>query len=233
MLTRADIRIERDEVDTVRGALTRAVGRPRLPEDGLPPNTVARRRKMRDSYQRRRQYNIQYRIRWNKLHREQVRNWALSYRDRVRRERPDLTRLRSFEWRRLNPEGSRRAVRKWTKSPKGRFYHSRDVVICARRLRFSLRQALLKLGTRKSHPTFELLSYSPSALRAHLAYYLGRPCVYCGRGTITLQNAHIDHVIPLNTARTIDEMFSLFRLRNLRLIHSHCNLSKGSKYEVV
>lgn len=49
-----------------------------------------------------------------------------------------------------------------------------------------------------------------------------------------IEKVHIDHIIPLATAETEEDVFRLCHYSNLRLIKSNDNLSKGAKlnYEI-
>lgn len=101
----------------------------------------------------------------------------------------------------------------------------------ATRIRHAVRHALLKMGLTKKSRTFDLLGYTKSALVSHLASSLGKPCQVCEIEEIQLQTSHIDHITPISSARTEQEVIALNQLSNLRLICAKCNLKKGNKNE--
>ena len=87
----------------------------------------------------------------------------------------------------------------------------------------------------KTASTFKLLKFTTEDLQAHRNSFLNKPCVCgiaCGRETIiTETNSHIDHIKPLVTAKTEEDIIILNSLENLRLICIDCNLCKGGKWE--
>lgn len=81
----------------------------------------------------------------------------------------------------------------------------------------------------KKSKTFDLLGYSPEKLNYHLSKWLDKPCEICGSTVLKLSNCHIDHIIPISSAETKDQIIELNKLKNLRLLCPFCNLEKGAK----
>lgn len=101
----------------------------------------------------------------------------------------------------------------------------------ATRIRKAIRNALRKNGLTKKSKTFHMLGYSKTELSEHLCYWIDKPCEICGLVEVQLQTSHIDHIIPISTANTEEEIVLLNQLKNLRLICAKCNMKKGDKHE--
>lgn len=127
--------------------------------------------------------------------------------------------------------------RRWNKTPRGRTSRARNkrhqrenpVMAFADRLSGLLRKALNERGIRKDKRTRELVGYSPEDLYNHLRKYIGKKCGWCGTEIYNWMNCSIDHIIPLHTAKTKEDVLKLNELSNLRLLHFDCNLKKGGK----
>ncbi len=96
-------------------------------------------------------------------------------------------------------------------------------------IRTCVRKAFHQINMPKSGPTFELLGYTPEQLCNHLSTYLDKLCQDCGAQVVTLDHFHIDHIIPISTAKTEEDVIRLNQLNNLRLICPECNMKKGAK----
>lgn len=132
------------------------------------------------------------------------------------------------EWKRNNPdrarEHSRRSMRKRKSNP---------VIALADRMRHALRRTIKRSGNVKRGKTFDLLGYTPEALTSYLiGNFCGKPCVACGCVVITVEESHIDHIVPVVTAATEEDALRLNQLKNLRLICATCNQKKGPKVDL-
>lgn len=153
-----------------------------------------------------------------------------------RRKNFSRNRARNYQ----NPEylaKQRIRQRRWNKTPAGRQSKARQkrhqrenpVVMLADRLSSLLRSTFRKRGIKKDRRTRELLGYGPGELYRHLRWYINRPCGWCGKKIVLGEMAAIDHIVPLRTAKTKEEVLKLNALKNLRLLHAGCNLKKGGK----
>lgn len=95
----------------------------------------------------------------------------------------------------------------------------------ASRLRCSMYRAYKKTGIQKKSKTFSLLGYSPTELFHHLRKFVNKPCKECG-SPLAEFNKHLDHIIPIGSARTQEDIVRLNQLDNLRFICGYCNLKK-------
>jgi hypothetical protein len=78
----------------------------------------------------------------------------------------------------------------------------------------------------KNNPTFDILGCSPEFLKEHLEKQFKDGMSWDNYG---LYSWHIDHIIPLSSAETEDEIYKLCHYTNLQPLWAEENLSKGSK----
>ena len=129
------------------------------------------------------------------------------------------------QWRLDNPQKARKYARKYMDNRK-----NNPLFNLADRLRRTVRKSWVRRDIIKRGKTFDLLGYTPQELFDHLSPFLGQLCCSCRNITITVANSHIDHIIPVKTIRTKEDIISINSLDNLRLICAKCNLIKGDKY---
>lgn len=81
---------------------------------------------------------------------------------------------------------------------------------------------------------FRLLPYTPDVFVAHINARLAHwdyVCPRCEEVNLQVSGYEIDHVIPLATATTEEEVLRLFELSNLDVLCRSCNRSKRDKKE--
>jgi|ERR1035437_537429 hypothetical protein len=99
--------------------------------------------------------------------------------------------------------------------------------------------------TKKSEHTFDYLGWTAQEAVKHQEQFLGKGCEDCKATIITLENSHLDHLLPVNMISKLypkDTILlpaqkehikivlrELNQLRNLRLICKVCNLKKRNK----
>lgn len=88
--------------------------------------------------------------------------------------------------------------------------------------------ALQKSGYQKESPTHEMLGCTFEYLKAHLERQFLKGMSWENRGP---DGWHIDHIVPLSSAKTKDDMLALCHFTNLRPLWAEDNLSKGDKIE--
>ena len=112
---------------------------------------------------------------------------------------------------------------------KRNLYHSlrlkNDVIF---RLKCAMRSRLLSfLKTRnitKTNKTFEIVGCSPQFLKEHLESQFIDGMTWENRS-----EWHIDHIIPLSSAKTEDELYMLCHYKNLQPLWAEDNLKKSNK----
>jgi hypothetical protein len=82
------------------------------------------------------------------------------------------------------------------------------------------------LGSNKNNTTFEIIGCSPEILKEHLEKQFTNGMSWDNHG---LFGWHIDHIIPLSSANTEEELYKLCRYTNLQPLWAKDNLSKSDK----
>ena len=86
------------------------------------------------------------------------------------------------------------------------------------------RHALAQVGAIKTSPTFEALGYTASEFVTHIeAQFCG------GMGWHNMADWQIDHIIPMSSARSVDDVVALNQLSNLRPLWASENNAKKDK----
>jgi len=75
----------------------------------------------------------------------------------------------------------------------------------------------------RSNGALRYLGYTSHDLLNHLSPAIGHPCILCKSIILTWKNSEVDHITPLWTAFTMNDIIRLNQLGNLRLICAVCN----------
>lgn len=94
----------------------------------------------------------------------------------------------------------------------------------AKNISAMLRFALRRIGERKSESTFKMLPYTMEQLRTHLEKQFTR-----GMSWGNVGQWEIDHIVPLCTASTRDDVIRLNQLSNLRPLWAKDNHVKNGR----
>jgi hypothetical protein len=89
-----------------------------------------------------------------------------------------------------------------------------------------LRIFLKSKNITKNNKTFEIIGCTPQKLKQHLENKFTEGMKW---GLIG-QYIHIDHIIPLCSAKTEEEIFKLCHYTNLQPMWAIDNIKKGGKY---
>lgn len=96
------------------------------------------------------------------------------------------------------------------------------------RIRSAFSLAFLKSGFPKNSKTQDILGCDWETLKAHLESKFLPGMTWGNRGKY---GWHIDHIVPLATARTEEDMIRLNHYSNLQPLWAEDNLRKGAKYD--
>lgn len=116
-------------------------------------------------------------------------------------------------------KAKRAAYRKYRESKKGDPVRQMRMRITHLHVR-----ALKRIGGIKKSPTLEALGYSVDELVAHIERQFLR-----GMGWHNSSEWHIDHIVPMSTARTVEDVIALNQLSNLRPLWAEDNIRKKDK----
>ena len=80
-------------------------------------------------------------------------------------------------------------------------------------------------GVRKTNKTFDIVGCSPEFLKEYIEnkFTEGMSWVLMGK------HIHIDHIIPLSSAKTEEDVYKLCHYTNLQPLWAEDNLKKSSK----
>lgn len=92
------------------------------------------------------------------------------------------------------------------------------------RMRCRIWKFLKLIKVSKKNKTFEIIGCSPNSLKEHLENKFVEGMTWDNRN-----EWHIDHIIPLSTAKTEDELYNLCHYTNLQPLWSEDNIKKSNK----
>jgi hypothetical protein len=181
-----------------------------------------------------------------KKNREEILNKVKKYREQniVNIRLKDM--IRSKERYKSNPEilksyyeKNKKSIltykKKWSKKnyqkikeQKKEYYKNRndnDFIFNLRnRMRSRLYNFLLKNNIVKTNKTFDIVGCTPQFLKEHLENQFIGDMGWDNRG-----EWHIDHIIPLSSAKTEEELYKLCHYTNLQPLWAEDNLKKSNK----
>jgi len=91
-------------------------------------------------------------------------------------------------------------------------------------VRSRLYKYLTKLDITKKNKTFSIVGCNPLQLKEHLEKQFTNGMCWENRN-----EWHIDHIIPLSSAKTEDELYKLCHYKNLQPLWAIDNIKKGKK----
>jgi hypothetical protein len=123
----------------------------------------------------------------------------------------------------------RGTVDKQPPKTKSQYYHEtkhKPLNIITRSVRRRLKKYIIKFDITKNNKTFHYIGCSPSELKSHIESLFTEGMSWDNYG---LFGWHIDHIIPLSSANTKEEMLKLNHHTNLQPLWWKDNLSKSKK----
>jgi len=101
---------------------------------------------------------------------------------------------------------------------------SDPIFVLINNVRSRLYKYLTKLDITKKNKTFNIVGCSPLQLKEHLEKKFVDGMTWENKG-----DWHIDHIIPLSSAKTEDELYKLCHYTNLQPLWAIDNIKKGKK----
>ena len=95
-----------------------------------------------------------------------------------------------------------------------------------RRVRHRVWKAIKRFGANKKSNTFDVVGCSQADLVNHIQSQF-----YGGMSWENYGQWHIDHIIPLASAKTEDELIALFHYTNLQPLWAEENMRKGARVD--
>jgi len=142
---------------------------------------------------------------------------------------PDNKRKRVFLWKQNNPEKYYISNKKWRKTnlKNYRKIKKEDDPLFAfkHRVRSRIRSFMKTNKITKKNKTFDIVGCAPSLLKEYLESKFTEGMSWDKLGV----HIHIDHIIPLSSAKTEEEILKLCHYTNLQPLWATENLKKSNK----
>jgi hypothetical protein len=194
-------------------------------KDGLHPSC---KDCYKDFYKKNKELILERNNLWRITNPEVKKNYDLKYRlnnpdnrkksDKLYREKnSEKIKLRKEDWKKNNPKYQTQYEKKrkgidllfnLNKSVRGRLY-----------------KFLKSKNITKINSTFDIVGCSPEFLKEHLEKQFTDGMSWDKMGKLI----HIDHIIPLSSAKTEEEVYELCHYTNLQPLWAEDNLKKGAK----
>jgi len=154
-------------------------------------------------------------------------------------ENKDLENLRKTKWRLENPNKVKISKNKYYQNNKikertrNSKYHinkrKEDPIFrLSCNIRTRIYYFLKGRNIKKTNKTYDLIGCSPILLKEHIENQFTEGMSW----DLVGERIHIDHIIPLSSAKNEEELFKLFHYTNLQPLWAKDNLKKGKKINV-
>jgi len=153
--------------------------------------------------------------------------WVYNRHKKWREENPDKVKELKKNWLDKNPEKRKQYRENYKPRKQEQRKERRDsdpVFNLTNRLRCRLWKYLKILNITKKNKTFDIVGCSPQFLKEHLETQFTDGMSWDNRC-----EWHIDHIIPLSSAKTEDELYKLCHYENLQPLWAENNLKKSNK----
>lgn len=166
---------------------------------------------------------------YNEEHRKEKSIYNKRYNDKHREERAEKQR----QYRKENKEKEKEYKAKnkermatYHKQYQNQRMASDDLYNFKQTIRSTINQSFKRRKLSKSHKTEEIICCSLEQLKEHLhkTFFANYGYEYDGK-----EDVHIDHIVPLATANTEEDVIKLCHYTNLQLLKAKDNLEKGCK----
>ena len=153
--------------------------------------------------------------------------WVYNRHKKWRDENRELANEIKRDWLNKNPENRKqyRENYKPRKREQRKERRNTDPIFnLTNRMRGRLRKYLIILNISKKNKTFEIVGCSPQFLKEHLEKQFVDGMTWENRS-----EWHIDHKIPLSSAKTEEELYKLCHYTNLQPLWAEENMKKSNK----
>lgn len=153
--------------------------------------------------------------------------WVYNRHKKWREENNELSNEIRRNWLNKNPEKRKEYRENYKLRKHERRKERRDndpVFNLTNRMRCRLWKYLKTLNITKTNKTFQIVGCSPQFLKEHLESQFVNGMNWDNRN-----EWHIDHIIPLSSAKTEEELYSLCHYTNLQPLWAEENIKKSNK----
>lgn len=177
--------------------------------------------------------------RYYQTHKEQEKERGRIKNARLYWGNAELYKEKSRKYREENPQKCRETHRRYAEKNgdkiaeyesayKKNRYHNDPLFKFQCRLRNTINQSFTRYETYKPRKNKDVIGMTSAELREYL---LRTYAETYGYEWDKVEPVHIDHIIPLSTAETQEDIARLCHYTNLRLLKAHDNLSKGASLD--
>ena len=185
-------------------------------------------------------YNLKQK-KWRDKNDDKVKNRSQLYREEnkekikiYQEKNSDKIKSNLLKWKKNNPERNKELILNWKKNNPNKVKEIRkrqgkrsklDIIFNLKnRLRCRLHHFLNKKVITKTSKTFDIIGCSPIELKEHLERRFTDNMSWENRSLW-----HIDHIIPLSSVKTEEEVYKLCHYTNLQPLWAEDNLKKSNK----
>ena len=185
-------------------------------------------------------YNLKQK-KWRDKNDDKVKNRSRLYHEEnkekikiYQEKNSDKIKSNLLKWRKNNPERNKELILNWKKNNPDKVKESRkrqgernnlDIIFNLKnRMRCRLYHFLNKNVITKKNKTFDIVGCTPEFLKEHLESQFKNGMSWDNRS-----EWHIDHIIPLSSAKTEEEIYKLCHYTNLQPLWAKDNMKKSNK----
>lgn len=185
---------------------------------------LQRERYLKKNPEKLKEYQKEYQKKWAKKNPEKVKLKRKKYNLKNCEKNKEYCNL----WRQNNPDykktyNENNREKNWEYEKKRR---KNVLVKLACNIRCRVKNFLKSKNINKTNKTFNIVGCSPELLKEHLEKQFTEGMSWDNHGRF---GWHIDHIIPLSSANTDEEIYKLCHYTNLQPLWAFDNLTKGDK----
>jgi hypothetical protein len=142
---------------------------------------------------------------------------------------PEIKKQKVMLWRKNNPKKYKDINKKWREKNLKVYRKNKKetdfLFSLIHRVRARMRSFMMTNKIIKNNTTFDIIGCTPSELKEYLENKFTKDMVWEKMGS----EIHIDHIIPLSSAKTEEEVYKLCHYTNLQPLWKEDNLRKSNK----
>ena len=162
----------------------------------------------------------EYNKKWNNKNSDYYKNYYINNFEKIKRQH-DLFREINPSYNKNYYQNNKEKVHKYLKNK----YHTDELFKLKITIRNRIREFIKLKNVVKNSPTFNIVGCSPEFLKEYLEQKFTDGMSWDLMG----QHIHIDHIIPLSSANTEEEIYKLCHYTNLQPLWAEDNLKKSNK----
>lgn len=162
------------------------------------------------------QYNKNYKSNWKEKNKEYYKKYCKEYGKKRYNKNKEYFKLQNKIYYKNNKE--------YFNNKSNEYYKNNELYRLSKICRSRIYEFLKIRNMNKTNSTFNIISCSKIKLKKYLESKFTKGMSWDNQGLW-----HIDHIIPLSSAKTKEELYKLCHYTNLQPLWAKDNLSKGDK----